>query len=334
MKEGLEQAWLDSQGGQPAQETEQPVQEINEIADAVEEVNPPQEESVPQQEVEATGSLETIVEETPVLENPAPARNLPENVDKLVDFLNENPSADLQDYINLNKSFDDFEEKALLSEFYSKTKPHLDEEDISYLINEKFDFDAEDDSNRGKQISLKEELSKAKSFLNQQKDKYYADLKVSGGSAANQEFAQQAEKATQHFLNETEKVFEGLDSFTFDIGDKKLKYNLQDPNVIKEKQSDLNNLINRFVNEDGLMTDALGYHKALYAAANADKLAKMFYERGVADAVENAATSSKNIDFTHQHRPATSNTKLQPGQAREITNNTTNSPRVNIKWNK
>ena len=328
MKEGLEKyfeegATLDNLPEVEAQIPAEPVQEINEITEDVQEAQPVEEASAPVVDEQPTGSLETIVEEPKEIELNTPQRNLPENVDKLVDFLNENPGANLQDYINLNKSFDDFDDKAVLTEFYQKTKPHLDQDDISYLINEKFNYDAEDDSSRGKQIALKEELSQAKGYLNQQKEKYYADLKVSGGSEAKNEYAAQTEKATQHFLAETEKVFEGLDSFTFDIGDKKLKYNLQDPAKVKEHQSDLNNLIGRFVNEDGLMTDAAGYHKALYAAANADKLIKMSYEQGVADAIENQALRIlRTIDFSHQNRPATSDTKLKPGQVREITQHT------------
>ena len=334
MKEGLEQAWQQAQEGIEPQVNEPAVEQevINEVTEVYQDETPQREDSVPEVSEEATGSLETIIEETPIVETPS--RNLPENVDKLVDFLNENPGANLQDYINLNKSFDDFDDKAILTEFYQKTKPHLDSEDISYLINEKFNYDPEDDSSRGKQIALKEELSNAKGYLNTQKDKYYADLKVSGGSAADSESAQLAEQATQHFLAETNKVFEGLDSFTFDLGDKKLKYNLQDPAKVKENQSDLNNLIGRFVNEDGLMVDAEGYHKAFYVAANHERLLKMAYQQGAADTIENGAKNSKNIDFSSQNRPASSDTKLKPGQAREINTQQSTGPRVNIRWNK
>ena len=43
------------------------------------------------------------------------------------------------------------------------------------------------------------------------------------------------------------------------------------------------------------MSDAAGYHKALYTAMNADAIAKHFYEQGKADAVKDVVKSSKNL---------------------------------------
>ena len=63
-----------------------------------------------------------------------------------------------------------------------------------------------------------------------------------------------------------------------------------------EKQSDLNEFVKKFLNEKGEVIDAVGYHKAFYAAENVDTIANHFYEQGKADAVKDVIAKSKNIN--------------------------------------
>ena len=51
------------------------------------------------------------------------------------------------------------------------------------------------------------------------------------------------------------------------------------------------------MNEDGTMSDAKGYHKALYSAMNSDAIAQHFYEQGKADALKESIKKSKNISM-------------------------------------
>ena len=45
------------------------------------------------------------------------------------------------------------------------------------------------------------------------------------------------------------------------------------------------------------MSDAAGYHKALYTAMNADAIAKHFYEQGKADAMKTSVAKAKNVSM-------------------------------------
>ena len=51
-------------------------------------------------------------------------RELPENIDKLVKFMEETGGS-VEDYVNLNKDYDSMEEMDILREHYRQTKPHL-----------------------------------------------------------------------------------------------------------------------------------------------------------------------------------------------------------------
>lgn len=262
--------------------------------------------------------------------------DLPENVNKLVDFLNDNPGASMQDYVNLNKSYDDYDDKAILKEYYKQSKPHLDKDDISFTLKKKFDIDPElldEEEVRERNIALKEELHTAKHHLNARKDKYYAELKASVGNAAeNKEQQAIQEEATKHFQSETNKLFEGFNGFTFDLGDgNKKRYKVENPDKLRDYQSDLNNVVGDYLT-DGKLTDPTGYHKGLFAMKNPDKIAQLFYEQGKADAIKAQTQDSKNIDFSHTHRAPDSNTKLKPGQARELNPETSSNTKVNLKY--
>ena len=333
MKEGLEKYF--EEGVENEAPIEAPVQELEteQPLEATQEVEQPAEENAPEVIEETTGTLETIVEETTVSQ---PETYLPEGVDKLVEFLNDNPRANLQDYLNLNKSFDEFDDKAIMKEYYTKTKPHLDADDVDFLLKRKFAEVGEEgddsDSARSARIALKEELSNAKSYLNTAKEKYYTDLKGHDGIGnAQEETLKVQQAAAQHFLTETNKAFEGLDGFTFDVGDKRVRYKMENPQNVKEVQSNIENIVAPFIGDDGMINDVVGYHKAMFAARNADNLAKLFYEQGKADAIANAAQDSKNLDFSHTHRAPESNSKLKPGQAREI-ETPTNRQSVKLKY--
>ena len=297
------------------------------------------EEVVEEQPVQELEPLIEIQEEVVIEEKEEKPSILPENVDKLVDFLNDNPGATLQDYVNLNKSYDESDNATILSEYYKQSKPHLDKEDIDYLLNKKLNINEDELDEievRERKIALKEEISKAKNHLQTAKDKYYTELKANVGNVAtNEKEIAIRDAQSKHFQEETNKVFEGFKGFTFDLNDgKKVRYNVENSEKLKSYQSDPQNVFSDYMSEDGLINDAAGYHKALFAAKNADKIAKLFYEQGKADAVKAATQDSKNIDFSHQHRAPESSTKLKPGQARELTPDTSSGPKINLKYTK
>ena len=68
----------------------------------------------------------------------------PENIQDLVKFMNETGGT-LQDYVELNKDYEKFDNMDLLHEYYSQTKPHLSSDEIVFLIDDKYSYDEEVD---------------------------------------------------------------------------------------------------------------------------------------------------------------------------------------------
>lgn len=233
---------------------------------------------------------------------------LPENIEKLVSFMEETGGT-VEDYVRLNADYSNINETALLlREYYSKTKPYLDAEDVNLLL-EDFSWDEELDDERDirkRKLAFKEEVGKARNFLNDLKGKYYEEIKMRPGVTQEQKKAmdffnryseEQNMRAKQHeaFKNQTKQMFNNeFKGFDFNLGEKKFRYGVQNPSQIAETQSDINNFIGKFLDEKGNVKDPAGYHKAVYAAMNADKLASHFYEQGKADATKEIVASSKN----------------------------------------
>lgn len=251
---------------------------------------------------------------------------LPEDVSAFFNFKKETGRG-LNDFIKINTDLDSMNPDQMLKEYYSQKESDLDSEEIEYLIADKFSYDEDLDDEKDikkKQIEKKKELAKAKKFLEEQKQKYKAPLESSYGSLsaedqealkAYKEYSAKAnssqeleQRQAEWFLKKTDEVFNNdFKGFDFKIGDKELKFSPGDHNELKKVQSNINNFIAKFVNNDGLIEDAKGYHKSLAVAMNPEKFAKFFYEQGIADAVEKEAKSSKNINFEVRRSPEVMN---------------------------
>mgnify|MGYP001454129389 FL=1 len=235
-------------------------------------------------------------------------RVLPENIEKLVSFMEETGGT-VEDYVRLNADYTNVDNQALIREYYKQTKPHLDSEDVSLLL-EDFDYDEDIDEPkdiRKKKIAFKEEAAKAKDFLEGLKSKYYDEIKLRPGVTQEQQKAldffnryneeQEAVQAKhKDFISRTKNLLNNdFEGFDFKVSDKKFRYGIKNPTQVAENQSDITNFIKTFLNEKGEITDTKGYHKAIYAARNADTIAQHFYEQGKADAVKDVMAKSKNI---------------------------------------
>jgi len=238
-----------------------------------------------------------------------PQLNLPENVEKLVNFMNETGGT-VEDYVRLNADYSNVDDEALLREYYKKTKPHLDAEEINFIMEDNFLFDEDYDDEkqiRKKKLAYKEEVAKAKGFLEDLKGKYYDEIKLRPGVTQEQQKAmdffnryneeqKRAEQQHSDFKQRTKHFFSNeFKGFDFNVGEKKFRYGVQNPNEVADVQSDITNFVKKFLNEDGSVRDHQGYHKALYTARNADTIARHFYEQGKADATKDIAAKSKNI---------------------------------------
>jgi hypothetical protein len=233
---------------------------------------------------------------------------LPENIEKLVSFMQETGGT-IEDYVRLNADYSNVNNVALLKEYYKSTKPHLDAEEVEFLLEDKFFFDEDIDDEREiklKKLAFKDEISKAKTFLEEAKQKYYAEIKARPGVNAEQQKAvdffnrynnEQNKVAQQQdaFKKQTSNLFNNeFKGFEYNLGEKRFRYNVQNPNQVAETQSNIQTFVGKFLDKEGNVTDVPGYHKALYSAMNADKIAAHFYEQGKADAVKQVVSNSKN----------------------------------------
>ena len=274
-----------------SEDSEEVVEEVSEPV--IKEIT---EESEPQKE---------IAQPEPIAAQP----ELPESINKLVDFMRETGGT-MQDYMRLNTNYDDVDRDVLVKEYYKNTKPHLSAEEIDFMIDDSFAFDADIDEERDirrKKLAYKEEVAKARKFLNDTKDKYYDEIKLNSPSLSqdqqkasdffNRYKEDQERNAANHEkfkANTNQLLNEDFEGFDFDLGDKKFRYGVQNASQVAQKQSDISNFIGKFLGKDGMIEDTAGYHKALYAGANADKIANHFYEQGKADAIRDVVNKSNN----------------------------------------
>ena len=301
--------------------TEQPEVGLQEVGETHEEPAVAGEDATkkvdtPLQQVEKITEIET---NTPIKVNDAVntqpiAPELPEGVNKLLKFMEET-GGDVQDYARLNADYSAVDNTTLIKEYYKQTKPHLDSEDVSLLL-EDFSYDEEIDEDRDirkKKLAFKEEVAKAKNFLEETKSKYYEEIKLRPGITQEQQKAtdffnryQQEEQRNiqvkENFNNITDSYFTNdFKGFDFKLGNKSFKYGVKDPSTVASKQKNITDFIGTFLNEKGEMKDPAGYHKAIYAARNADTMATHFYEQGKTDAIKEQLAKSKNI--TTEVRP-------------------------------
>jgi hypothetical protein len=293
--------------------SEQVVEEIPQQQETVQAEQPVLEEITEEEVIEQAEELEDQVEQA-LIEADAGVE-LPENIQKAVDFMNDTGGS-LEDYVKLNTDYSALNETQLLREYYENTRPHLDKEEIDFLMEDNFAYDEELDEERDirkKKIAHKEELAKAKNHLDGLKSKYYEEIKA--GSKLNpeqqkaveffnrynkeqEETTKLAENQKNAFLNQTSKVFNNdFKGFDYQVGDKKYRFNVKNAEEVKTNQSDINNFVKKFLNEKNEMSDASGYHKSLFTAMNPDAVAKHFYEQGKADAIKDSMAKTKNVNM-------------------------------------
>ena len=233
---------------------------------------------------------------------------LPDNVEKLVEFMKETGGT-IEDYARLNADYSNVDENTLLKEYYKNTKPHLSDDDLAFVMEENFSFDTDLDEERDirrKKLAKKEEIAKAKKHLEDLKVKYYDEIKLRPSTNQDQQKAmdffnrynKDQELATQQherFIDDTNTLFTNdFKGFDFEVGEKKFRYGVKDPNKVAENQSNINNFVEKFLDTEGNVKDTKGYHKAMYAAQNVDRIVSHFYEQGKTDGIKNVMNNSKN----------------------------------------
>jgi hypothetical protein len=299
---------------QPAEEEKVDVVEEPEVKEEVVEEQTEEEPLLQEVTEEEEKEVEETIEEA-VAEAKATGEPLPDNIQKLVDFMEET-GGDLQDYVNLNRDVSKMDDSDVLDEYYRATKSHLTAEERNFLLEDTFGFDEDEDDPkdiRKKKIALKEQVAEAKAYLDGQKSKYYEDIKAGSKLTEDQQKAidffdrHKKESIVKEKLNETtKKIFldktnnlfnDKFKGFEYNVGDKKYRFNVKDKDKVKENQSSITNFLNKFIDkETNTIKNAKDYHKSLFTAANADAIAKHFYEQGKADAIKGQVAKDKNIN--------------------------------------
>jgi hypothetical protein len=261
--------------------------------------------------------VEDLVEETKeaIAEAQETGKDLPENIQKLVDFMEET-GGDINDYVRLNQDYSTYDDNSVLREYYKQTKKHLTDEEISFLMEDSFSYNEEEDDDREikrKKLALKEQVASARAHLDGQKSKYYEEIKAGSKLTKEQQKAldffnryNKESEENKKVIDNNTKIFDqktnnlfsnNFKGFSFDVGEKKFRFNVKNIDEVKQKQSNLQNFMTKFVDKNSALVDAEGYHKSLFTAMNADAVAKHFYEQGKADALKESIAKSKNVDM-------------------------------------
>jgi len=289
------------------QEEVQPEAQTQEEQPALEEVT---EEEVQEQTEELAEEVQEAIEEAQET-----GKAIPENLQKVVDFMEETGGT-LEDYVRLNQDYSSYDDMTVLKEYYKQTKSHLTDDEISFLIEDSFLYNEEEDEPREikkKKIAFKEQVANAKSHLDGQKSKYYEEIKAGSKLTQEQQKAvdffnrynkeseesqKTAERQAKTFRLKSDNLFnKNFKGFEYNVGDKKYRFNVKNANEVKETQSDITNFTKKFLNKNNEIEDAAGYHKSLFTAMNADAVAKHFYEQGKADALKQSIAKAKNVDM-------------------------------------
>ena len=300
--------------------------------------------------------VEEVKEEKPTQEEVIEAINeqqdtgqeLPDNIKKVVDFLNETGGT-LEDYVKLNTDYASLDEQQLLKEYYQNTKPHLSSDEINFLMEDNYSFDEEVDDERDvkrKKLALKEQVANAKDHLDGLKSKYYEEIKAGSRLAPEQkkavdffnryneeqtEIKKVTDRQTNVFNEKTESVFnDKFKGFEYSVGDKKYRYNVKNAEEIKSSQSNISNFVKKFLNKNNEMSDATGYHKSLFTAMNPDAIANHFYNQGKADALKDSIAKSKNVDMT----PRQGHTEIKKGGTTYRVISGADSSKLRVKMNR
>lgn len=249
------------------------------------------------------------------------SEKLPEDVAAYLKYKKETGRG-FEDFIKLNKDYESMDSDDLLKEYLLSTQVGLDEEDVDVLMDEyRYDEDLDDDSKIKKvKIAKKKAIAEAKSFFNSQKEKYKVPVESTGSFQSNEEkeefdayrqYMKQAKTIEEEnsrkrswFEQKTNEVFDDkFKGFEFKVNDKSFTFSPADAAELKKNQLTPANFINKYLDDSGLIKDAVGYHRSLAIAMNPERFAKFFYEQGLSDATEDVLRKAKNINMSERVAP-------------------------------
>lgn len=260
--------------------------------------------------------------------------DLPEDVSAFLKYKKETGRG-IQDYLKVNEDINALSEDDIIKRYLKATNSHLDDDDVEVMMDEyRYDEDLDEDTEIKKaRLAKKKIIAEAKNFLNQEREKYKAPLESRMGNVSQQDKEEleaykqyianaksneeENERRRQWFEKQTSDLFnQEFKGFEFNIDDKSLRFSPGDSSELKKLHSNPANFISKYLDENGMLQDSAGYHKALAVAMNPEKFAKFFYEQGKADATDDVTRRIKNINMSERQAPQA--TVKEGVQIREI----------------
>ena len=254
------------------------------------------------------------------------AEEMPEDVAAYMKY-KKDTGRGFEDFIKLRKDFETMDQDDLLKEYISSTQQGLDPDDIEVMMEDySYDEDLDDESTvKRAKLAKKKAVAEAKKFFTQQKEQYKTPLESSTASVSDEEketyesykqytkqsktLQEENERKAKWFANKTDELFNGeFKGFEFKIDDKTVKFTPGDASELKKAQSSPMNFIGKYLDESGMIKDAVGYHRALAVAMNPEKFAKFFYEQGAATATDDVMRKTKNINMSERRAPEVTST--------------------------
>lgn len=251
---------------------------------------------------------------------------LPEDVSKYLKY-KKDTGRGFDDFVKLQKDYDEMDQDQLLREYLTATERGLDADDIEDLMEDySWDEDIDDEKSIKKtKLAKKKILAKAKDYFTQEQEKYRVPLESSRES--NSEFSNEEIEAYRNYIAEaktsqetlnrknevfhkkTDDVFSEFKGFEFTLDNNKVYFSPGDAAELKTSQLNPQNFINKFLDEDGMMVDAAGYHKSLAMAMHPEKFAKFFYEQGKSAAADETMRELKNVKMDTKRAPEVTTSK-------------------------
>ena len=329
-------------------EEEAPKEEVAEIAPPVLEKITDEENNTDEGGVAGQPEASNSASEPQEIQAQNQTQELPEGVDKLIQFIEETGGT-VNDWMRLNLDIDSVDDTTLVREYYKSKYPSNSEDRLNRRIQKDFSYNEESDDAdliQDKKDLFEDTVFEAKKHLEEQKGKYYAELKSRRQSQLpesaqeaisyfeeQKQLSEQNQQLTKVFLDRTDKLFnDDFKGFDFKVGDDKFRFKVNDVAKVKEHQSDLMNFVTKFVGEDGTITDPAGYHKAIFVANNADLLAQHFYEMGKAEGIQEVGKSANNIDMGSRQDHGNNVGSAPKTTARVVDGSGSSGNKLKINW--
>tara|TARA_R110000803_G_scaffold26671_2_gene62896 strand:- start:239 stop:1372 length:1134 start_codon:yes stop_codon:yes gene_type:complete len=250
------------------------------------------------------------------------AEEMPEDVAAYFKYKKETGRG-ISDFVKLQQDYTTMNPDSLLKEYLTLTEEGLDAEDIESLMEDySYDEELDDESDvRKTKLAKKKIIAKANRFFKEQQELYKQPLESSGSSnEANEELQaykqylntaktqqEEANRKREWFVKKSDEVFGSeFKGFKFKLNDEEIMFSPGGASELKKAQETPMNFVQKYMDSQGLLNDAEGYHRSLAMAMNPDKFAQFFFEQGKSKATEDVIRKTKNINMSERKAPEVS----------------------------